>query len=244
MINLANFPEPEARAQIEQEQKIMVCSFVLRSGTISLELHGILVRFTLQELVNGHPLIVRLFHAWEANDNKCFALEFVGGGDLFEILKKERKFSVHRAARYVLQLGKVRVRCDSRRSFVWLHVELICGFSTLLMLCIMPAFPNRSFDHDRIECIVVWSANHTLESELGARLPERERSDLSGFEAREHTPRRQNRSNQTGRLRPGQNRRPWADHIHCLWYCAIYGCVAGCLSLGLVSVCPLALVEH
>eukprot|EP00042_Codosiga_hollandica_P040643 m.352892 g.352892 ORF g.352892 m.352892 type:complete len:984 (+) comp55916_c0_seq1:122-3073(+) len=81
MINLLNFPEEEALAQIQQEQTIM-------------------------ELVSGYPLIVKLFHTWTVNGHKCFALEYIAGGDLFEILKKERKFSQSRSSRYVLQLGR------------------------------------------------------------------------------------------------------------------------------------------
>eukprot|EP00042_Codosiga_hollandica_P044944 m.449762 g.449762 ORF g.449762 m.449762 type:complete len:827 (+) comp56903_c0_seq2:199-2679(+) len=81
MINLNRLPTAESLAQIEEEQRIM-------------------------ELVNGHPLLIRLYHSWTALETRCFALDYVAGGDLFEILKQQTKFSHERAARYVLQLGK------------------------------------------------------------------------------------------------------------------------------------------
>ena len=60
-----------------------------------------------QKLVTGHPLIVKLYHIWEAGGIQCFALEYIPGGDLFDVLKRERHFSSHRSAKYVLQLGNV-----------------------------------------------------------------------------------------------------------------------------------------
>ena len=41
------------------------------------------------------------------------AMEYVHGGDLFEILRKERRFSPHRAAKYSLQLATVRLTAST-----------------------------------------------------------------------------------------------------------------------------------
>jgi hypothetical protein len=61
-------------------------------------------------MVAGSPFIVRLFHTWDVQETRCFALEHVSGGDLFDLLKKERRFESARAAKYVLQLGQVSMR--------------------------------------------------------------------------------------------------------------------------------------
>lgn len=81
MVNMTDFKSPEALAQLEQESTIM-------------------------NMVAGSPFIVRLFHTWDVQETRCFALEHVSGGDLFDLLKKERRFESARAAKYVLQLGQ------------------------------------------------------------------------------------------------------------------------------------------
>ena len=62
----------------------------------------------LQQRVSGSPFIIKHFLTWEVKETRCFALEYVPGGDLFDVLKQERHFDSPRAAKYVNQLGQVR----------------------------------------------------------------------------------------------------------------------------------------
>ena len=58
-------------------------------------------------MVSGCPFIVQLYHTWDVKNTRCFALEYVSGGDMFDVLKRERRFESPRAAKYILQLGQV-----------------------------------------------------------------------------------------------------------------------------------------
>lgn len=50
--------------------------------------------------------MVKLFSHWQNSRNLFFLMEYVKGGDLFDAVKKSKRFSAKRTGRYVLQIAQ------------------------------------------------------------------------------------------------------------------------------------------
>lgn len=59
-------------------------------------------RIVLQHI--DHPFLVKLMYAFQTRDKLYMVMEFVNGGELFFHLRKEKRFSEHRAKFYAAQL--------------------------------------------------------------------------------------------------------------------------------------------